>query len=70
MLVCLIFVTYLSNRPHVLRVYRRYNQRGRDVGRTREKLVKSFASVLPSSQVGYNDGQLIESVVYRFYKIT
>ena len=70
MFVCLIFVTYLSNRPHVLWVYRRYNPRGRDVGRTREKLVKSFASVLPSSQVDYNDGQLIESVVYCFYKVT
>ena len=68
MFVCLNFVTYLSNRPHVLWVYRRYNPRGRDVGRTREKRVKSFACVHPTSQVGYLAGQLIENVVYCFLK--
>ena len=48
--------------------YRRYNPRGRDVGRTREKRVKSFACVHPTSQVGYLAGQLIENVVYCFLK--
>ena len=44
--------SWLSNRPHFLWVYRRDTHA--DVGRTREKLewFTSFASVLPTSQLG------------------
>ena len=56
---------YFSNRPHFLWVYRRDNPRGM-LGEHE----KSFSRVLPTSQVGYHAGKPIESVVYRFYKIT
>ena len=38
--------------------------------RAEGELFTSFSIVLPTSQVGYQSGKPIESVVYCFYKIT
>ena len=70
-------MVYLSSRPHFLWVYRGDNPRGM-LGEhekslkitSRRRVITSFPSVLPTSQVGYHAGKPIESVVYRFYKIT
>ena len=68
---------YVSNRPHFLWAYRSDNPRG--IVENTNKACKSwaegewftrFSSVLPTSQVGYQAGKPIESVVYCFSKIT
>ena len=64
---------YLSNRPHFLWVYQHGNpceMFGACKSRAKGEWFISFSSVLPTSQVGYQAGKPIESVVYCFYKIT
>ena len=61
----------LSNRPHFLWVYQHGNpckMFGACKSRAKGEWFISFSSVLPTSQVGYQAGKPIESVVYCFYE--